>query len=56
MCLTMVVGPLIGGILAAPVHLYLSDSKRALEDYRSKSFLKVVDNDVAMTERKLTEQ
>jgi len=54
MCLTMVMGPLIGGILAAPVHLYLTDSKRALESSNVKSMLKVNDHEVAMTERKLT--
>ena len=54
MCLTMVMGPLIGGILAAPVHLYLTDSKKALESSNVKSMLKVNDHEVAMTERKLT--
>jgi glycerol uptake facilitator-like aquaporin len=55
MCLVHVLGPLCGGILAAPVHLYLTDSKESLENHKVKSFLKVQsDNDVPMTERKMT--
>ena len=52
MCLTHVLGPLIGGFLAAPVHLYLTDSKNTLESWKIKSFTKI-DQEMAMTERKL---
>lgn len=55
MCLTMVAGPLLGGVLAAPVHLYLTDSKDALESWKVKSFKQVGDSEVAMTERRLND-